>query len=106
MAIRIWESTLVLGLASAMALAAAAPSFGQTQQQRQRAMPQEQGLRAAPADGTTGQAAPRTQSRAQRAQQGAAEQQAAQQQCWIPTNNDLGFGYYGSCSTKGSRPIK
>jgi len=100
MAIRLWESTLVLGLASAMALATAAPSFGQAQK-RQRTMTQEQGLRAAPADETTGQAAPRTQSRAPRAQQGAAEQQ-----CWIPTNNDLNLGYYGSCSTKGSRPVK
>jgi DNA-binding helix-hairpin-helix protein with protein kinase domain len=26
--------------------------------------------------------------------------------CWIPTNDDLGFGYWGSCSDKGSRPVK
>ena len=26
--------------------------------------------------------------------------------CWIPTNDDLGFGYWGSCSVKGSRPVK
>ena len=100
MAIKIWEPTLVLGLASAMALAAAAPSFGQTQQ-RQGAMTQEQGLAAAPADETTGQAAPRTQSPAGGAQQG-----AAQQQCWIPTNDDMGVGYYGACSTSRARPVK
>jgi hypothetical protein len=96
MAIRLWQPTLVLGLASAMALAAAAPSFGQTQQ----GATQQQGLRAAPADETTGQAAPRTQSPA-RAQQG-----AAQQQCWIPTNDDMGFGYYGACSGPRARPVK
>ena len=99
MAIRIWEPTLVLGLASALAFAAAAPSFGQTQQ-RQGAMTQGQGLQAPPADETTGQAAPRTQSPA-RAQQG-----AAQQQCWIPTNDDMGFGYYGPCSGPRARPVK
>ncbi len=26
--------------------------------------------------------------------------------CWIPTNDDLGFGYWGSCSDKRSRPVK
>jgi hypothetical protein len=97
MAIRLRQPTLALGLASAMALAAAAPSFGQTQQQ---GATQQQGLRAAPADETTGQAAPRTQSPA-RAQQG-----AAQQQCWIPTNDDMGFGYYGACSGPRARPVK
>jgi hypothetical protein len=33
---------------------------------------------------------------------------AAQQpsSCWIPTNDDLGYGYWGSCSDKRSRPVK
>jgi hypothetical protein len=26
--------------------------------------------------------------------------------CWIPTNDDLGVGYWGSCSDKRSRPVK
>jgi peptidoglycan hydrolase-like protein with peptidoglycan-binding domain len=26
--------------------------------------------------------------------------------CWIPTNDDLGVGYWGACSDKGSRPFK
>jgi hypothetical protein len=99
MAIRIWEPTLVLGLASALALAAAAPTFGQTQQ-RQGAMTQEQALGAAAADETTGQAAPRAQSPAP------AQQGLAQQQCWIPTNDDMGVGYYGPCSGPRARPVK
>jgi hypothetical protein len=100
MAIRIREPMLMLGLASAMALATAAPSFGQMQQQ---GATQQQGLRAAPADETFGQAAPRTQSPAR----GAAQQGAAQQQqCWIPINDDLGVGYYGACSGPRARPVK
>ena len=101
MAMRIWEPTLVLGLASAMALAAAAPSFGQTQQRQGARTQAQQGVAVAPADETTGQSAPRTQSPARGAQQG-----AAQQQCWIPTNDDMGFGYYGPCSGPRARPVK
>jgi peptidoglycan hydrolase-like protein with peptidoglycan-binding domain len=26
--------------------------------------------------------------------------------CWIPTNDDLGFGYWGACSEKGARSVK
>jgi len=27
-------------------------------------------------------------------------------QCWIPTNDDMGVGYWGDCSAKGARPTK
>jgi len=26
--------------------------------------------------------------------------------CWVPTNEDFGVGYWGSCSDKGSRPVR
>jgi type II secretory pathway pseudopilin PulG len=86
---------LAVGVVSVLALSAASPTLGQTQQ-RQRAPAQEQGLSAGPQDETFGQAAPRGQSR------GA----AAARQCWIPTNDDMGVGYWGECSAKGARPTK
>jgi type II secretory pathway pseudopilin PulG len=92
---RLLGSMLAVGVVSVLALSAATPTFGQTQQ-RQRAPAQEQGLSAAPQqDETFGQAAPRGQSRG-----------TAARQCWIPTNDDMGVGYWGDCSGKGARPNK
>jgi len=31
---------------------------------------------------------------------------AGTHQCWIPTNDDMGVGYWGDCSAKGARPTK
>jgi hypothetical protein len=31
---------------------------------------------------------------------------AGTHQCWIPTNDDMGVGYWGDCSVRGSRPVK
>lgn len=90
------EPALVLGLVSVLALGTATPSIGQTQ--RQRPTTQEQRFApAAPVDETFGQAAPRVQSRS-----------TAQQprSCWIPTNDDFGVGYWGSCSDTRSRSVK
>ena len=95
---RLLQSMLALGLVSALALSATTSSFAQTQQ-RQRQPAQNQGVGAAPQDETFGQAAPRGQSRAP-----AGAQQSGQ--CWIPTNEDQGMGYYGECSAKGARQFK
>jgi type II secretory pathway pseudopilin PulG len=92
---RLLKPMLALGVVSVLALAAASPSFGQTQQ-RQRPAQQDQGFSAAPQqDETFGQAAPRAPSRG-----------AAAHQCWVPTNDDMGVGYWSDCSAKGSRPTK
>jgi hypothetical protein len=85
---------LAFGVVSVLALSAATPTLGQTQQ-RQRPAQQGQGFSAAPQDETFGQASPREQQRG-----------AAAQQCWIPTNEDQGMGYWGECSAKGARPVK
>ena len=34
------------------------------------------------------------------------QRSAGTHQCWIPTNDDMGVGYWGDCSVKGSRPTK
>jgi hypothetical protein len=91
---RLLGSMLAFGVVSVLALSAATPTLGQTQQ-RQRAPAQEQGFSAGPQDETFGQAAPRGQSRG-----------AAARQCWIPTNDDMGVGYWGDCSAKGARSTK
>jgi hypothetical protein len=91
---RLLGSMFALGVASVLALSSATPSLGQTQQ-RQRAPAQDQGLGAAPQDETTGQAVPRGQPRGAQARQ-----------CWITTNADLDYGYWGECSAKGARPTK
>ena len=31
---------------------------------------------------------------------------AGTHQCWIPTNEDFGVGYWGACSDPRSRPVK
>ena len=93
---RLLGSMLALGVVSVLALTAATPSLGQTQQRQRAPAQQDQGLRAAPQqDETFGQAAPREPSRG-----------AAARQCWIPTNDDMGVGYWGECSGKGARPNK
>jgi hypothetical protein len=94
---RMLKPMLAFGLASALALSAVTPSLGQTQQ-RQRPAAQDQGI-GAPQDETFGQTSPRGQSRAP-----AGAQQSGQ--CWIPTNEDQGMGYYGECSAKGARQYK
>jgi hypothetical protein len=91
------QTILTVGLVSALALSAT--SFAQAQQRQRVPAQQDQGLRAAPQDETLGQAAPRGQSRAP-----AGAQQSGQ--CWIPTNEDQGMGYYGDCSAKGARQNK
>jgi hypothetical protein len=99
MVIRKSGPALILGLVSILTLSTAMPSLAQTQRQRPQA--QEQGFAPAspPADETFGQAAPRTPSRAA----GTAQQRGS---CWIPTNDDFGVGYWGSCSDQKSRPVK
>jgi len=91
---RLLGSMLAFGVVSVLALSAATPTLGQAQQ-RQRTPAQEQGSNAGPQDETFGQATPRVPSRG-----------AAAHQCWIPTNDDMGVGYWGDCSAKGSRPTK
>jgi hypothetical protein len=91
------EQMLALGLASLLALSTATPSFGQTQQRQRPAAQQQQGPGTGQQDETFGQAAPRGQSRGGGAQQG---------QCWIPTNEDQGMGYWGDCSGGKGRQFK
>jgi hypothetical protein len=92
---RLLGSMLAVGVVSVLALSAATPTLGQTQQRQRAPAQQGQGLNAGPQDETFGQAAPRGQSRG-----------AAASQCWVPTNDDIGAGYWGECSGKGARPNK
>src|SRR5262249_43726421 len=94
---RLLGSMLALGVASVLALSSATPSLGQTQQRQRAPAQQDQGLSAVPQDETFGQAAPRGQSQSRG---------AAAQQCWITTNADLNYGYWGECSAKGARPVR
>jgi len=91
---KMWKPILALSVVSAFALSAATPSLSQTQP-RQRQAPQGQGFNPGQQDETFGQAAPRAPSRG-----------LAAQQCWITTNPDLNYGYWGDCSAKGARQVK
>jgi type II secretory pathway pseudopilin PulG len=91
---RLLESMLAVGVVSVLALSAATPTLGQTQQRQRAPAQQDQGFRAGPQDETFGQASPR------------APRSPAAQQCWVPTNEDQGMGYWGECSVKGARPTK
>jgi hypothetical protein len=100
---RLLNPMLALGVVSVLALSAATPSLGQTQRQRDQGYSRDQGMNQGyrDQDETFGQAPPRDQA-APRERSRA----ATGQQCWIPTNADLDYGYWGDCSAKGSRPVK
>jgi hypothetical protein len=98
---RIFEASVTLGLAAALALAAATSSFAQTRQNSPRNAPAAQAPGNSSVDETFGQAAPRAQP---------ADPAAAQQsgQCWISSeDNDRGnFGYWGPCSNPKARQVR
>ena len=93
MLVRRLRPTITLGLALALAASTAAPSFAKTKRhtQSQEAL-SSQAQESAPGAGTA---------------QGPLVSQPGQQgQCWIPSDDDRAYGYYGACNSPKARQMK